>query len=233
METKVIDLAEVKAAIKEWRVKRSRPDQVITYLNQGNCIEVTRAEYVMWKTRAAAPPLHIHAYMGLFSGKLKLILVDSITDADPVLNPAYIVVKDYTHGIPVKGNANDTLQHVGQETDEITVLQGLERMFRWSMGKNAWVTKQVLTTNGVFQAFQIPFADFEFLFEDLNKKTVYGLFGLLDDLASPDFIIWNETMKFPNPLDPQRMVADVALPVPPFGSGGTTIVATYQLLVQA
>lgn len=237
METKLkgtdADLKTVKAAIKEWSVRRSRADQVITYLNQGNCFEVTRAEYTKWKTRNVTPPTHIHAYMGIFSGKLKFVLIDSISDAETTLDPAYIVVKDYTYGVVVKGNANDTLGNVGDETDEITVFEGLERMFRWSMGKNAWVATQVPKPDGVFQAFQIPFNDFEFLFEDKEKKTVYGLFGMLSDFT-PDIIIWNETTKFPDPVQPgQRIVADVALPVPPFGTGGTAVLADFQLLVQA
>lgn len=237
METKLkgreTDLKAVEAAVKEWSVKRKRPDQVVTYFNQGNCFEVTRAEYMKWKLRGIVPPTHIHAYMGIFSGKLKIILIDSISDAETTLDPAFIAVKDYTYGVTVKGNANDTLENVGDETDEITVFEGLERMFRWTMGKNAWVATQVLKPDGVFQAFQIPFNDFEFLFEEKDKKTVYGLFGLLSDM-SPDVIIWNETTKFPDPIDPaQRIVADVALPVPPFGSGGTAILADFQLLVQS
>ena len=214
---------EISTAIRTWTNNRSNSDAVLQFLNQGYSFEITRTEFEKWSSNN---PESIHAYPAVFSDVTKFIVIDNVTDKQTNINYSNVFVKDYTYGSD-KENGID----FGNDASNITILDALERVFRWSMNHTVWVRNQVNTEVGVFQAFHIPFSDLELLFSNSTSASVYVLIGLMLDEATgmkiPELILWNETMNFGEP----SMVADVALPVPPFGL--TNPLTNYQLLVQS
>lgn len=214
---------EISTAIRTWTNNRSNSDAVLQFLNQGYSFEITRTEFEKWSSNN---PESIHAYPAVFSDVTKFIVIDNVTDKQTNINYSNVFVKDYTYGSD-KENGID----FGNDASNITILDALERVFRWSMNHTVWVRNQVNTEVGVFQAFHIPFSDLELLFSNSTSASVYVLIGLMLDEATgmkiPELILWNETMNFGEP----SMVADVALPVPPFGLMNP--LTNYQLLVQS
>lgn len=214
---------EISTAIRTWTNSRSNSDAILQFLNQGYCFEITRIEYEKWKT---LQPESIHAYPAVFSDVTKFVVIDNITDKQTTINYSNVFVKDYTYG----SNEENGIDF-GNDASNITILDALERIFRWSMNHSVWVRNQVSTEAGVFQAFHIPFSDLKLLFSTTTSTRIYALIGLMLDESTgmkiPELILWNETMNFGDP----SMVADVALPVPPFGL--INPVTNYQLLVQS
>ena len=214
---------EISTAIRTWTNSRSNSDAILQFLNQGYCFEIKRNEYEKWSSNN---PESIHAYPAVFSDVTKFVVIDNITDKQTTINYSNVFVKDYTYG----SNEENGIDF-GNDASNITILNALERIFRWSMNHTVWVRNQVSTEVGVFQAFHIPFSDLELLFNNSTSASVYVLIGLMLDEATgmkiPELILWNETMNFGEP----SMVADVALPVPPFGL--INPLTNYQLLVQS
>lgn len=207
----------IAAAISKWTANRSYADKLLSLLNQGYSFEITREEYTRW---AGLNPKSVHVYPAVFDGILKFVLVDSITDANPAINYSYVFTKNYTYGA-IEGVKVD---FPGESN--ISILNGLERVFRWLMNKPAAVHEMVKSENGIFQAFCVPFADLQNLFSTTSGDKVYVLFGLKDD-GTPDLILWNEIENFVDPA----MVEDTVVPVPPFYA--TNPESDYQLLVQS
>jgi hypothetical protein len=214
--------AEIEGAIATWTRVRTDAAETISYLDQGNCFLITKKMYEQWRTKL---PIFIHAYPSIYDGVMRFTLVDNLTDSQDVINFDYVHVVDYTCGAPIAKPSNS----IPGETD-ITVLEGLERVFRWQMNKNSWVVSQVQTTDGIFQAFHIPFTDLMSLFEstDPTKSVdqIYVVIGLKANNVA-DLILWSNVNTFADPVQ----VKDVALPVPPFTAAFP--LQNYQLLVQS
>lgn len=207
----------IAKAINTWTINRSNANILLGFLNQGYNFEITREEFNRWSN---LNPKYIHAYPAVFDGVLNFVVVDSVTDANRTINYSFVFTKRYTYG------ALEALQIDFPGESNITILDGLERVFRWLMNKPAAVNKIVKSENGIFQAFRIPFADLQNLFSKTSGDKVYALLGLKSD-DTPDLILWNEIQNFVDPA----MVEDTVVPVPPFYVANP--VTDYQLLVQS
>ena len=216
---------EISTAINTWTNNRSNAAAILQFLNQGYCFEISRVEFNKWQ---ALTPEFIHAYPAVFKGITKFVVIDNITDQNTTIDYSNVFVKNYTYGSNVENGVDFGS---GTSNSNISIIDALERIFRWLMNHNLWVRNQTTTAVGIFQAFHIPFGDLENLFHHSTSDTVYVLMGLMIDESTgehiPELILWNETMNFVDPA----MVADVALPVPPFGIDNP--VTNYQLLVQS
>lgn len=212
--------AEIEGSIASWTRVRTNATQTIDYLNQGNCFLIPRDWFSQW---SAENPTFIHAYPSIYEGVMKFTLIDNVSDSKDVIDYDYVHVADYTCGAPLKVSNGG----LGDPAD-ITVLTGLERTFRWQMNKNTWVDNQVKTTDGVFQAFHIPFTDLVDLFDTSSSiEHLYVVIGLKANGVA-DLILWNNVETFSGS---SVQVKDVAMPVPPFTSAFPE--ENYQLLVQS
>lgn len=207
---------QIAAAIKSWTTARHYADKILGYLNQGYSFMISRNDYDMWATKN---PEYIHAYPAVFTGVMKFVLVDSVTDANTDIDYKYVATKNYTYGAvdPVRFDFS-------APNGNITILEALERVFRWSMNKNSAVPRMCSSKDGIFQAFNIPFSDLQDLFAASATQNLYVVIGMQDS-GIPELILWNETYNFVY----SSMVDDVAMPVPPYPAG----TAGYQLLVQS
>jgi hypothetical protein len=207
-------IEEIKKAIKEWCDIRTSPGTVITYLKQGCCFTIEKSQYERWKQNS---PENFYIYMGIFSGKLKLILTDAILEGDLENRKNFIFVQDYISGLKLTEEG-----FIERAIDGgITVLDGLKKVLRWKVFMDSWVYYKVDTTYGVFEAFRVPFSDLISQFETAECTESLVLFGL-DANYQADLTLWglgiNEEQQNPpgNSVTPAP-VEDLATPVPPFG----------------
>jgi hypothetical protein len=214
------DGQEIENAVKAWTEVRKNADKTIFHLNQGNSFAFTRDKYDMWSKQN---PKSLHAYPTVFNGQLAFTLIDEHNDSQKVIDFSLVHVAHYTYGTPVP--YSNPMPHSSQnDGHELTTREALERVFRWSMNKNSWVNDTVHTTDGIFQAFYIPFDDLKKLFKE-GIKEVYVAIGLKTD-GEPDLILWNEIYDFWIP----SIAADVTMPGPPFTALAPE--ETFQLLAQ-
>lgn len=215
-----MDARTIGKAINVWTNTRPYADQLLALLNQGYSIEIKRSDFDNW---SSLNPNYLHAYPAVFDGNiLKFVLTDSVTDAQQNIDYTFVTVKDYTYGSMSSVNVDFDTPGNGN----ISIVNGLERVFRWLMNKTMAVGNMVKTTDGIFQGFRIPFNDLKELFGSTSGDSVYVLLGLEED-GTADMILWNEIMNFVDPA----MVEDTVTPIPPFSA--TNPESNYQLLVQS
>ncbi|ASS47789.1 MAG: hypothetical protein A3D31_18825 [Candidatus Fluviicola riflensis] len=209
---------EVLDAINAWTDIIADPNQLLVNLNQGYSFVITRDQYNTWSGITGVSC--IHAYPAIFSGIMKFVVVDDVTDANEDIDFDNVFTNTYTYG-----KTDTTLGNIYGPPNNISIQDALERVFRWLMNKNGWVHHAMTVRNGMFQAFTIPFEDLVDLFASTEGDELYVLIGMKTDGAA-DLILWSDTMSF---LDP-KSVADVSCAIPPFGSEGE---GAFQLLVQS
>lgn len=213
----------IEIAVANWTASLNSPQEIINYLNQGNCFKITRNDYNTWNTISGVTCLHV--YPAIFDDALQFVVVDNVTDANEVIDYDMVKVKPYRYGADVKVRVEFTDTSNGSD---ITTLEGLERVFRWMMNKNQWVTDNAGVGDGIFQAFHVPYSDLDTLFADGLIDDVYVLIGLVVGRTEyPDLLLWNEISNFTG----SAIVADVSRPVPPFGIEDP--VTNYQILLQS
>jgi hypothetical protein len=70
----------IETAIKKWTQNIGSAQNLINFLNQGNCFAITRDNYNLWKARTQGPPTRLHIYPAVFDTTLKFVMTDNITD---------------------------------------------------------------------------------------------------------------------------------------------------------
>lgn len=210
-----MNLEEIKQAIKEWSNVRTSPKKVLTYLKQGSCFKIERAQFEQWNGNS---PEKLHAYLGIFGNKLNIVLIDSASDKDPAVHMDSIFIQDY-----LKGLSKEEEGYMANATDGgITVADAQKKMTKWKASADSWVEDRVKTSAGIFKAFLIPFSDLKSQFEVTSNPTSVVFLGL-NISNEADMILWglkpianqtNTALKFGEDGIP---VEDLVTPVPPFG----------------
>lgn len=220
-----MELQEIKNAVGEWSKVRNSAHEVIRYLKQGNCFKIERANYELWKDKA---PESLHAYLAIFDGDLKFVLVDSESDKNPAANTSFYVIQDYYPSL--SSSAAEFVERAVDGTS-ISVIEGLKRVTKWMVSMETWVKVNVSAPNGIFQAFDIPFADLVSIFDAASCKEAVVMFGLQGKKA--DLVLWGvradepaasmlrtasvDSMTEMDGADGEP-VENLACPVPPFGA---------------
>ncbi len=210
-----MNVEEIKKATNEWSKVRTSPETVLTYLKQGACFKIEKLYYEQWKKNS---PENFHIYLGIFSGALKFILIDSESDKDPAAHEDSIFVSGYLPGLNITEEGFIDKAFDGN----IKVIDALKKVMQWNVFVNSWVYNKVNTTYGIFQAFKVSFSDLVSQFEKTTNAESVVLFGLNNNNQA-DLIIWGldpneqQLSDFPENRVDNAPVDDIAYPVPPFG----------------
>jgi hypothetical protein len=207
---------EIKKAIKDWSKVRSSPKKVIAYFKQGSCFKIERSQYEKWNANL---PETLHVHMGIFDDRLKFILVDSVSDKDPSAHQDAFFVQDYLDGL-AKAEAGfiDIAVDGG-----LSVVDALKTVMQWNVFVNSWVNETVHTTDGIFQAFYVPFADLKSQFDNSSHLQSVVFFGLHNNYKA-DLILFGLNANNGAQISAKMgcgagiPVENAANPVPPFGS---------------
>lgn len=206
-------MTEITKAIAKWNEIGSA--EQIAILKQGNNFNITRDQYQsLLKDDENAL---IHIYVGVNNlNNLEFYLINSTMDANK--DYSNIIICDYKFAL----DKNEQIPNITEiREDNITLLQGLERMFRFQMEFPNWVNTRDSsnpTLQPMFRAFNLNFNDLNFIFSDPNCESVMACFGMRSSedkngfpfTNSPELIIWNKDFTSVN------LLADVVLPCPPF-----------------
>lgn len=189
----------IKASIANWEAIRPDSIQLLEYLDQGSFFNFNRQVYP--KTSP-----FIHAYPGIYEGKLYFFLIPSEYDKEVYSDEIdkYVTVCDVTNTIGVI-DQSQILTATGQ--NRITETEAKKRMTAWKKNYKTWVPKQVASAIGVFKAFSIPSEDFVFNTAQINfaLKVTPELPGGFE----ADLIIISSNGK-------ETFYDDFVTPVPPF-----------------
>lgn len=210
----VHNLAAYKNAIVEWNNNRSNAQSLLDLIAQGSYFEITRAMHDNWTSNA---PDTIHAYLGVdtsSSPSIGFMLIDSVSDSNPeTVTTETISYAPYCEGfselqvIPHFSNA-------ANPNNNISVLAGLERSFRWMLNRKKYIQNKVAEgageNTGMFQAFHIPMGDLNAIFADENANKALVIIGLKEDNTTAELILWDEN------YDVIQTVEDTAFPIPPY-----------------
>ena len=211
----------VNGAIQAWAtlIQGNDKSEIINYLNQGFCFQVSKIESKKWEQQAPTDieNYEIHAYPAIFGDQLKFVLIDSVSDLTDQTNTDNILVKDFTRG--VSSNPDRTISDNSEDTDFMTEREGLSRNFRWNMYCKDWLST-IIATDGrvIFQAICIPYSDYQGIFENEQNESCINFLGLRGSGTEfeIEIIIANEPGSFKLP----EAWFDISRPVPPFGGGG-------------
>jgi hypothetical protein len=217
-------ISKASQAIKNWNEERNNPIAVINYFNKGTYFQVSKEDYLIWESNS---PEFIHAYMGLtikpteshFS--LSLFSVDNVTDKEPVAsNEAAFDAKTKENIYELSVITDPSLKLIA-ESNGITPIEGLMRTVQWSLHKDKWMNEQ----EDLVQVFQIPFIDFQVLFEEESADFVIISPALKEqdenNVFKIDLVLWGyntDGVTWHKPMDLIR-------PRPPFKKK-----SNYQLL---
>ena len=210
-----------EAAIVEWNNCRTNSETLLNLISSGSCFEISRAMYNSW---TADSPEYIHAYLGIdlpSSPSLCFMLIDSVKDS----NPSSVTAENISFAPYLDGF--DELKLIPHFSDaenpnnDISVLAGLERSFRWILNRKKYIENKVEEGGGenagMFQVFHIPLGDLDSIFDDPNADKALVIIGLKEDNTTAELILWDENFNV------HQTVEDVALPCPPFGQGGYSL----------
>ncbi|MCX6236953.1 MAG: hypothetical protein NTY07_05230 [Bacteroidia bacterium] len=213
-----MNLEEIKQAIKEWGNARTSPKTVLSYLKQGCCFKIERAQFEQWNRNS---PEKLHAYLGIFGNKLNIVLIDSVSDKNPAAHLDSIFIQDY-----LKGLSKEEEGYMANATDGgITIADAQKKMTKWKASADLWVEDKAKTSAGIFKAFLIPFSDLKSQFEGTSNPASAVFLGL-NISNEADMILWglkpivnqaNAALKFGEDGTP---VEDLTLPIPPYGEEG-------------
>lgn len=186
-----MDSNTIKASIANWTAIYNNSAQLISYLGQGDCFMYDHITYSL-------PSTHIHAYPGIYQGKLYFFLIPATYD-----NATYsATIAQYTTVCP-------TEFVVGGAADRVTSAVAKQRIAAWEKNYKTWVPQQVASSIGIFKVFVIPTQDFEAQSSQLSlalKVNSAAVGGFEADLIVT------------NPIGTQLVYDDFVKPVPPYGT---------------
>jgi hypothetical protein len=207
-------LTAYEEAIVEWNNLRTNSESLLDLIAKGSYFQISRDMYDSW---TGASPEYIHAYTGVDTSsgsKLGFILIDSICDSDPnTVSAENISYAPYCEGF-------DELQdippfsNVENPNNDISVLTGLQRSFRWMLNRKKYIENKVAEgageNAGMFQAFRLPMTALETIFADANADKAIVIFGLTAGNATADLLLWSDNYQ------EDQTVEDTTVPMPPF-----------------
>lgn len=186
-----MELKEITAAMKAYNAILNDTDSLIGAFKQGSYFE-----YTLYTTMATST--HVHAYPGIDeNGKLLFFMIPSEFDNAGTDHIETYVQPCYMMQVPLGGG------------NRIPNFEAQAMCNRWLDEFQTWIPDEVThTEHGLFQAFQIPFEDFEV------SGTWVNLALRLDPLATTgrkaDVVVTNLT-------ETDVYNDDYAQSVPPFG----------------
>lgn len=197
---------------------------ILQYLNQGFCIQITRADFERW---SADKPERIHAYPAILDGVLKFVLIDSVSDQKEQTNTDNLVVKDFHCG---ETNKLDLAYTINYSNPSLKLQEAMRRNLMWNLYCKLWMNLHVITKTPVFQVISIPYEDYKNVFAppppsalgDIKTQEQYAIafLGLTNQSGDGpfdiEFILTNETTDYQLP----HTLYDISRPVPPFGALG-------------
>ena len=208
-------LEAYKTAIIEWNDRRSNSVTLLDLISKGSYFEITRDMYDNWTGNS---PDYIHAYVGVDTtnspSSLGFMLIDSVNDG----NTGTVTAENISYAPYINGfNQLKVIPHFSNAenpNNDISVLAGLERSFRWMLNKKKYIENKVAEgaseTAGMFQAFNIPMGDLNSIFADENTNKALVIIGLKENNTIAELILWDENFVV------HQTVEDVAFPMPPF-----------------
>jgi hypothetical protein len=181
-------MERIRMAIKKWGPIRNASEEAILFLKQGCCFKIEKDQYELWKTKS---PKSIFAYLGIFNGELKFIVVDCESDKNPDDNPDYYFIQDYLKGLNITENNLFRSAIDGN----ISVQEALIRNMNWTAYMESWIRNKAETTEGIFRAFVIPFSSLSAQFEEEGYAESILFLGLGSNLQA-DLILWKNQIAF-------------------------------------
>lgn len=181
----------IKKCINKWKDVSRDGEALVSYFEQGNCfffdINVYKKVEVLED---------IHAYPGIFDGRLIFMLIPSQYD-----NEAYAdTISNYVTPSPV----------LWSYTGGGRIPEGVakDRIERWNKDYKVWTPKQASSTDGMFLAFKIDAEDFEMPNSQVNM-------ALRKDPKDP-LALSIADMVVTNKDETKVFYDDFARPVPPY-----------------
>ncbi|UTW61502.1 hypothetical protein KFE98_16005 [bacterium SCSIO 12741] len=221
-----MEINDINSALVIWNEMRGNAGNSLLMLASGHYFEIPRSMYTFWENKGVGDQDTIHAYVGVVEvpdQRLKFLMIDSIADAqhDPPASEVKVALYQYgdDENVPIPVFRNNPPHN------QIDVLEGLERSFRWMINRKEYVIQEAAKhgeDSGIFQAMHIPMKDLTELFGDPSCASVMAVIGMREDYV-PELILWN------NDFSKNELVEDVALPIPPFRNNQSD----YQLLHSA
>jgi hypothetical protein len=211
-------LSEMMLAIKNWDVARLSPTIPIAMFSTNVGFEV---EYPMVEAWQLTNPDRIHVYPAIYNCELYFVLVDDVTDSKRITGTQNIFM--------VKGldtcSLNDVISIIGaNDGTNLTVEDAYRRSLMWFMCKTAYFSSFDYRNKELFCAFSIPFRDFwnNDILKTYRKDIATFAFNYKKYIY-PEIILWNSTQNNTKAQQGENElltgeVADVSLPVPPFGN---------------
>lgn len=216
-------LQDIQSYIRYWNDFRSHPLDMITLISRGHYFHITREMYDAWKGKE---PEYIHAYLAAIpEWDLSFYLIDSVSDKEAPTNIDNIYAAPYLYSFEELQTIPSFSNAPGENVD---VLSGLERSFRWNLNRATWIENKIAegagSDSGIFQVIHIPWSDVHFIFHETSAEKAVVVFGLRED-NSVELLVWSEDFQI------NEALADVAYPIPPFTSNNPS--SDYQLLDSA
>lgn len=189
----------IKESIANWEAIRQDNAQLLQYLDQGSFFNFNRQVYPK-----VSPS--IHAYPGIYEGKLYFFLIPSEYDKEEYSDEIdkYVTVCDVTD-ITAIIDESQILTVTGQ--NRITETEAKKRINAWKKNYKSWIPKQVASAIGIFKAFSIPCDDFVFNTAQINFALKVS--SELPGGFEADLIIISNNGK-------ETFYDDFVTPVPPF-----------------
>lgn len=226
-----MELQEIKTAIQTWNGIRANADQSLIILATGHYFTIDRDMYNYWDARISAEDM-IHAYVGVIIDendhqRINFFLIDAVADANPEFELNDIKISSFQYGF----ENNQTIPRFENipEPDKLSIAIALERSFRWILNRESYIRGTVVPgggDEGLFQAMHFKMSDLNAIFADENVNNAVVVIGMMDDVetgvCTPELLLWSDD------FSKHEVVADVALPIPPF-----TNEVNYQLLKAA
>jgi len=179
-------LPEITQSLKNWEAIRQNPAQLTLYLKQGTYFNVSFPEGAEYDV--------VHAYPGIDNGWLTYFVIPAMYD-----KPTCVNIQDYVQICPIMPAP------LGQEIPEPEAKQ---RMTNWDDDMEQWIKKQVLTPEGMYQAFAIPGDDFQ--------STDYHIFLALRTAVNATGYVADLIIDDESGLTNASAFFDTVRPVPPF-----------------
>ena len=135
--------AEIIASIQNWELIRNDSVAMNTYFMKGNCFSYDFPTY-------AQSSDFLHAYPGIYMDELYFFVIPSAYDKEEYSDR----IDKYT--VPCM-----LVTLLGGGETRLTRAEAKARIHAWENDHEAWVTAQVGSQYGIFEAFSIPAQDFE------------------------------------------------------------------------
>lgn len=179
--------AEIIASIQNWEAIRNNSVVMNNYFSKGNCFLYDFPAY-------AESSDALHAYPGIYNDEMYFFVIPAEYDKEEYAG----AIDKYTEPCMLQFILGD---------NRLTPQEAIARETAWNNNYAAWVTAQVGSAYGIFQAFVIPTEDCEVenVIMNLALKTSASATGGFE----ADLIVTNDEGKL-------IVYDDFSKPVPPY-----------------